>query len=90
MTGALAGVVPGIAQLRSYERNWLRSDVIAGITVAAYLIPQVMAYGTLANLPPIVGLWAMLAPIVVYAVMGSSRQLSVERHSVWGSLRHCG
>ena len=77
MTGALTGVVPGIAQLRNYERKWLRSDVIAGITVAAYLIPQVMAYGTLANLPPIVGLWAMLAPIVVYAVMGSSRQLSI-------------
>ncbi len=77
MKSALANVAPGIVQLRNYERNWLHSDVLAGITVAAYLIPQVMAYGTLANLPPIVGLWAMMAPIVVYAVMGSSRQLSI-------------
>ncbi len=77
MKSALASVAPGIAQLRNYERKWLHSDVIAGVTVAAYLIPQVMAYGTLANLPPIVGLWAMMAPIVVYAAMGSSRQLSI-------------
>ena len=69
--------VPGLAQFRGYERSWLRGDVVAGVTVAAYLVPQVMAYATVAGLPPVVGLWAALAPLAVYAVLGSSRQLSV-------------
>jgi SulP family sulfate permease len=70
-------VAPGLAQFRGYERSWLRGDVIAGVTVAAYLVPQVMAYATVAGLPPVVGLWAALVPLTVYAVLGSSRQLSV-------------
>jgi high affinity sulfate transporter 1 len=68
---------PGLTQFRGYQRAWLRGDVLAGVTVAAYLIPQVMAYATLAGLEPIVGLWAALGPIAVYTVLGSSRQLSV-------------
>jgi SulP family sulfate permease len=68
---------PGLTQIRGYERSWLRGDVVAGVTVAAYLVPQVMAYATVAGLPPVVGLWAALAPMAVYAVLGSSRQLSV-------------
>ena len=68
---------PGLAQFRGYERAWLRGDVVAGVTVAAYLVPQVMAYATVAGLPPAVGLWAALVPLAVYAVLGSSRQLSV-------------
>jgi sulfate permease, SulP family len=68
---------PGLTQVRGYERSWLRGDVVAGVTVAAYLVPQVMAYATVAGLPPVVGLWAALAPMAVYAVLGSSRQLSV-------------
>ena len=70
-------ILPGIAQFRGYQRAWLRGDVLAGVTVAAYLIPQVMAYATVAGLEPVVGLWAALAPLAVYAVLGSSRQLSV-------------
>jgi sulfate permease, SulP family len=68
---------PGLAQFRGYQRDWLRGDVVAGATVAAYLVPQVMAYATVAGLPPVVGLWAALVPMAVYAVLGSSRQLSV-------------
>jgi SulP family sulfate permease len=68
---------PGLTQFRGYERSWLRGDLVAGVTVAAYLVPQVMAYATVAGLPPVVGLWAALAPLAVYAVLGSSRQLSV-------------
>ncbi|GAB5905968.1 SulP family inorganic anion transporter [Mycobacteroides chelonae] len=68
---------PGLAQLQIYPKSWLRGDILAGITVAAYLIPQVMAYATLAGLQPVSGLWAALAPLALYAVMGSSRQLSV-------------
>lgn len=70
-------MLPGLDRLRHYERPWLRSDVLAGVTVAAYLVPQCMAYGELAGLPPIVGLWAILAPLGLYAFLGSSRQLSV-------------
>jgi sulfate permease, SulP family len=68
---------PSLDRLLHYQRGWLRADVIAGITVAAYLIPQVMAYGEVAGLSPVVGLWAILPPMLVYAVLGSSRQLSV-------------
>lgn len=55
----------------------LRGDVLAGITVTAYLVPQVMAYAELADLPAVAGLWAALAALVVYAALGSSPQLSV-------------
>ena len=70
-------LLPGLASLRGYQRGWLRGDVIAGITVAAYAVPQVMAYAELAGLPAVVGLYAILVPLVVYALLGSSRQLSV-------------
>ena len=63
--------------LRGYQRGWLRGDVLAGVTVAAYLIPQVMAYAEVAGLPAVAGLWAAMASLVVYAVLGSSPQLSV-------------
>jgi len=67
---------PGLAQFQGYQRAWLRGDVLAGLTVAAYLVPQVMAYATVAGLPPVAGLWAAIAPLAVYALLGSSRQLS--------------
>ena len=68
---------PVPAWVLSYERPWLRGDLLAGVTVTAYLVPQVMAYAEVAGLPPVVGLWAIIGPLVVYAVLGSSRQLSV-------------
>jgi SulP family sulfate permease len=69
--------LPGISVLRGYQRSWLRGDLLAGVTVAAYMVPQVMAYAEVAGLPPIAGLWAAVAPLVAYAILGSSRQLSV-------------
>ena len=72
-----ARLFPGVVVLRRYQRRWLRGDVLAGITVAAYLIPQVMAYAVVAGLPPVAGLWATLAPLALYAFLGSSRRLSV-------------
>jgi len=69
-------VAPGLAQFRGYQRAWLRGDVTAGLTVAAYLVPQVMAYATVAGLSPVAGLWAAVVPLAVYALLGSSRQLS--------------
>lgn len=73
----LACVMPGVALIRGYQRAWLRGDLLAGVTVAAYLVPQVMAYATVAGLPPVAGLWAILPAIVVYAFLGSSRLLAV-------------
>ena len=69
--------LPGVSVLRGYQRGWLRGDLLAGVTVAAYLVPQVMAYAVVAGLPPVVGLWAAMGPLVAYAVLGSSRHLSV-------------
>ncbi|KCF85349.1 sulfate-transport ABC transporter transmembrane protein [Mycobacterium tuberculosis KT-0026] len=72
-----AGWAPGVVQFREYQRRWLRGDVLAVLTVAAYLIPQAMAYATVAGLPPAAGLWASIAPLAIYALLGSSRQLSI-------------
>ncbi|GAA0423960.1 sodium-independent anion transporter [Acrocarpospora corrugata] len=68
---------PVLADLRGYRRTWLRGDLLAGVTVAGYLVPQVMAYATVAGLPPVAGLWAILVPLALYPLLGSSRQLSI-------------
>jgi SulP family sulfate permease len=70
-------MAPGANFLRGYQRSWLRGDLVAGLTVAAYLVPQVMAYASVAGLPPISGLRAALPALVVYALLGSSRSLSM-------------
>ena len=69
--------VPAVGWVRRYERGWLRGDLLAGVTVTAYLIPQVMAYAELAGLPAVTGLWAAIGALMVYAVLGSSQRLSV-------------
>lgn len=61
----------------AYRRDDLRSDLGAGLTIAAMLVPQAMAYALLAGLPPEVGLYAATVPVLVYAVFGTSRQLAV-------------
>ncbi|MFE0516046.1 SulP family inorganic anion transporter [Streptomyces sp. NPDC058964] len=68
---------PGFGDLLGYRRSWLKGDLLAGLTVAAYLVPQVMAYAGLAGLPPVAGLWAILPALALYALLGSSRLLSV-------------
>jgi high affinity sulfate transporter 1 len=70
-------LTPGPVPLIGYRRSWLKGDVLAGVTVAAYLVPQVMAYAGVAGLPPVTGLWAILPALGLYAVLGSSRLLSV-------------
>lgn len=69
--------LPGLVVLRGYDRSWLRGDVLGGVTIAAYLVPQVMAYAAVAGLSPVTGLWAATGPLLVYAVLGSSRRLSI-------------
>ena len=70
-------LVPGVVAMRGYERGWLKGDVVAGVTVAAYLVPQVMAYSIIMGLPAVAGLWAALAPLAVYFVLGTSRKMSI-------------
>src|SRR6202451_3602722 len=60
-----------------YESAWLRLDVVAGLTSAAVVIPKAMAYSTIAGLPVEVGLYTAFLPPIVYAVLGTSRPLSV-------------
>ncbi|MFG2363996.1 SulP family inorganic anion transporter [Streptomyces mirabilis] len=75
--GLVRRVAPGLVVLAGYHRSWLRGDLLAGVTVAAYLVPQVMAYAGLAGLPPVAGLWAILPALLLYTLLGSSRLLSV-------------
>ncbi|MGD0414885.1 MAG: SulP family inorganic anion transporter [Terriglobales bacterium] len=63
--------------LVSYRKEWRRPDVIAGLTTAAVVIPKAMAYATIAGLPVQVGLYTAFLPMVIYAVLGTSRVLSV-------------
>jgi high affinity sulfate transporter 1 len=74
VVGALRSV-PGIRAFSSYERVWLRSDLVAGVVLAAILVPQGMAYAELAGLPPVTGLYTTIACLVGYALMGPSRVL---------------
>jgi high affinity sulfate transporter 1 len=67
--------IPGIGALRSYERSWLRFDLVAGVVLAAILVPQGMAYAELAGLPTVTGLYTTIACLVGYALMGPSRVL---------------
>jgi len=60
-----------------YEKDWLRYDLIAGLITAAVVIPKAMAYATIAGLPVQVGLYTVLVPMAIYAVVGTSRPLSV-------------
>jgi high affinity sulfate transporter 1 len=68
---------PILGWLAGYQTDWLRYDVIAGLITAAVVIPKAMAYATIAGLPVQVGLYTTLVPMVIYAVVGTSRPLSV-------------
>ncbi len=63
--------------LPSYQKQWFRPDLIAGLTAAAVVIPKAMAYATIAGLPVQVGLYTAFVPMIIYAVLGTSRPLSV-------------
>jgi len=63
--------------LKGYRKDWVRPDVVAGLTAAAVVVPKAMAYATIAGLPVEVGLYTALVPMVIYALFGTSRVLSV-------------
>ncbi len=75
---AIQAATPGLTFLTTrFQREWLRTDIVAGLAVAAYMVPQVIAYTSIVNVPPVVGLWTALIGILAYAVMGGSRLLSI-------------
>ena len=61
--------------MRGYDRGWLRGDLIAGLTVWAVLVPEALAYATIAGVSPVVGLYAAPGALILYAAFGSSRHL---------------
>ena len=67
--------VPGVRAARTYQRPWLRSDLVAGLVLAAILVPQGMAYAELAGLPAVTGLYTTIGCLVGYAIFGPSRVL---------------
>ena len=69
--------LPVIQWISSYKKSYLKGDLSAGITVGVMLIPQGMAYALIAGLPPVYGLYASIVPPIIYALFGTSRQLSV-------------
>jgi len=74
---SLKSLLPILTWAPQYERKNLRSDLAAGVTVGAMLVPQAMAYALLAGLPPEIGLYAATIPVIIYALFGTSRQLAV-------------
>jgi SulP family sulfate permease len=73
----IGSLMPIRSWLPQYERSWLRGDVVAGITLAAYAIPVSLAYAALAGLPPEMGLYCCLVGGLRYALFGSSRHLAI-------------
>ena len=92
MTGRGGGVVPvfswlpGLQAVRSYRREWLARDVIAGVVLTTLLVPQGMAYAELAGLPPITGLYTSILCLLGYAVSGPSRILVLGPDSSLGPM----
>jgi high affinity sulfate transporter 1 len=80
------GSVPGLEVIRSYRREWLAKDVIAGVVLTTLLVPQGMAYAELAGLPPITGLYTSILCLAGYAVFGPSRILVLGPDSSLGPM----
>jgi high affinity sulfate transporter 1 len=78
--------VPIVAWLPAYDRSWLTFDAIAGLTLWGLVVPEAMAYAGIAGLPPQAGLYTLVASLLVYALLGTSRHLSVGGTSATAAL----
>src|ERR1700753_3259913 len=83
---ALSLRLPVFTSLRDYRASWLRGDVIAGLTVWAVLVPEALAYASIAGVSPVVGLYAAPGALLLYAAFGSSRHLVVGPMSATAAL----
>ena len=70
-------ILPVLDWLPNYKKEWLKGDIGAGLTIGVMLIPQGMAYASIAGMPAVYGLYASIVPIIIYAILGTSRQLAV-------------
>ncbi|MGH9250640.1 MAG: SulP family inorganic anion transporter, partial [Acidimicrobiales bacterium] len=77
---------PLFPSLAIYRREWLSRDVVAGLTVWAVLVPEALAYATIAGVSPVVGLYAAPPALLLYAALGSSRHLVVGPMSATAAL----
>jgi len=85
-SGRTASLVPVVSWLPRYQVGWLGADAIAGLTLWGLLAPEAMAYAGIAGLPPQMGLYTLLASLLVYAVFGTARHLSVQPTSASAAL----
>ncbi len=77
----IARYLPIVSWLPRYQKGWLRFDLLAGLTAAVVVIPQAMAYAAIAGLPMEMGLYAAFVPMLLYALLGTSQNLSVSTTS---------
>ena len=77
MPGRIAARIPAIGLVRTYERSWLRPDVLAAVTVWALLVPQALAYAQLAQVDAVVGLYAAMGAAIGYVLLGGVRSMNV-------------
>ena len=75
--GSLYRIAPGLGVLAGYQREWLRHDLIAGVSVAAVALPTAIAYAEIIGLDPVIGLYAAIPALLAYALFGTSRHLIV-------------
>jgi SulP family sulfate permease len=75
-----------LGSFSGYRSTWVRGDVVAGLTVWAVLVPESLAYATIAGVPPVVGLYAAVPALLLYALLGSSRHLVVSPMSATAAL----
>jgi len=79
-------LVPILSWLPGYDRSWLRLDIIAGLTLWGLVVPEGMAYAGIAGLPPQAGLYTLVAALLIYALLGTSRHLVVQATSATAAL----
>ena len=82
----IARYIPILSWLPTYDRKWLAFDVVAGLTLWGLVVPEAMAYAGIAGLPPQAGLYTILAAFLIYALLGTSRDLSVGPTSATAAL----
>jgi sulfate permease, SulP family len=70
-------LLPVLSWLPGYRRDWLLPDVLAGLAVWAVMVPEGMAYAGIVGVPPIMGLYTLVPPLIAYALLGTSRLLVV-------------
>jgi SulP family sulfate permease len=85
-TTGIRRFIPILSWLPRYDRSWLAIDVIAGLTLWGLVVPEAMAYAGIAGLPPQAGLYTLLAALLIYALLGTSRHLVVQATSATAAL----